>query len=79
MDIETAREARAQGCGACVWWSDRADQEAAREFGECRIAPPRTSGHVRWPRTKSSEFCGSWAPARQVTPEQGGLAIGGRI
>ena len=56
-------------CATCVLWR----REGRPDTGTCYAEPPRMSGMrtvAEWPKTKSTDMCGKFAPAGDVELEK---------
>lgn len=61
MDATKLMLARKYGCRRCLAFAYDAD----RGKSQCRAAPPRTSGDVKWPSVRPEDFCASFELASE--------------
>ena len=65
-DSTLGRLARKHGCARCVWHHATETIDGPQDYGQCKVAPPRTSS-IKWPVTFSSDWCGEWSPLVEVS------------
>ena len=65
MDMAKMMLARKLGCQRCLAYAY--DEDTGKS--QCRAAPPRTSGDVKWPSVRPTDFCGVFEPVPKGTED----------